>query len=386
MIKDYDSPIGFDTVSILIYMSFFMMSFLFCYLSERMYKKKKKWVGILWTSISILVLCILATLRSTTVGGDISVYLLPNFEKAITYSKFLDFYVVASSQMEVLFSLLVYLFAKIGSIKCLFFAIEFLVLTPVYYVLYKNRERCSITVGYIIYVFLFYNFSLSGMRQSIAMSMLFLATNFLLNREYLKLIFWSIIAILFHKGTIIALFLITLIIAFENRKSYKKMLSILMIILIVFFVLYNQFVNILANVFWLINPRYSFYIRTNITDNIMWSNIPNTDIVLKLGIVMLCVIFGHYKKSINKQDVSLLVFSLIGRYFVLLNARMYEALRIAYYFDIFTIILAANTVHQQKINMNKKILSICLIGLAFLYWIYFIMYIGGYKTNIFTFG
>lgn len=34
---------------------------------------------------------------------------------------------------------------------------------------------------------------------------------------------------------------------------------------------------------------------------------------------------------------------------------------------------------------SRRVLSFFLIIFAFLYWIYFIMYIGGYKTNIYIF-
>lgn len=380
-----DSHVGFDFNSIVIYMSFFVVSFIFCYLSERKYRKRKRQLGNFYAGISVLILCILAAVRSTSVGGDIMVYLLPNFERAITYSSFTEFYAVASVQMEFLFSLLVYCYAKIGNLSLLFFTIELLILVPLYYVLYKSKERCSITIAYIIYVFLFYNFSFSGMRQSIAMSMMFLAIYHLMNKDYIKLVFWSIIAILFHKGAVVPLVLITLILVFEKRKSYKKLLGILTVILLSFFVLYNQFANVLANVFLLISPRYSYYIQMYISPNIQWGNIPSTEIVMKLGIVMICALFGYYKKSGNIRNVSFLVFSLLGRYFVLLNARMYEALRIAYYFDVFSIVLVGNTVYQQRIYTNRRVLSICMVGLAFFYWIYFIMYIGGYKTNVFSF-
>ncbi|WP_172993961.1 EpsG family protein, partial [Lactobacillus helveticus] len=71
--------------------------------------------------------------------------------------------------------------AKAGSIRVTFFIIEFLIVTPIYIVLYLNRKNGSMAIGITLFLFLFYNFSLSGMRQSIAMSLFLLATYFLLN-------------------------------------------------------------------------------------------------------------------------------------------------------------------------------------------------------------
>lgn len=384
MKNSLNSQMGLDFSSILIYLSFFFMSFFFCYISERMFKKKKQ-LGLLSSTISIIILCLLSALRSTEVGGDINGYLLPNFKLATSYSNFRDFYSFTSVQIEILFSLLIYIFSKINNLMLLFFTIQLFVLAPVYFVLYKNRNHCSITTGYIIYIFLFYNFSLSGMRQAIATSFMYLSIDYLMNKRYLKFILLGFIAFLFHKGVIIPLVLITTILFFENKKLYKCLLTIGANILIVFFIFYNQFAKLLAKIFLYINPRYSYYIFTYLNESIHWNNIHMTEIVIKSGIVLCCIFFGYYRNKNNTRNISILVFSLLGRYFILLNARMYEALRVAYYFDIFSITLAGNTVYQLKIKSNKKIISFCLIMFSFFYWIYFIMYIGAYKTNLYTF-
>lgn len=183
------------------------------------------------------------------------------------------------------------------------------------------------------------------MRQAIATSFVYVAVDYLMNKKYLKFIFLGVLAFLFHRGAIIPLSLITLILFFENKKLYKYLLIIGTNILIIFFIFYNQFIDLLFKVFLSINPRYSYYIRTYLNNNIQWNNIPTTEIVMKFSIVFLCILFGHYRYKINIKNVSILAFSLIGRYFVLLNVRMYEALRVAYYFDIFCITLVSNTVY-----------------------------------------
>ena len=383
--ESVSAPLGFDINSVLIYLIFFGMSFGFVYGAERCFRKRKHRQGVVLIAIGIIVLCILAALRSTDVGGDISVYILPNFKIAKQYDSFFDFYNYSSNTMELLFSALLYLFARINSLSMLFFSIELLALIPIVYVLYKNINRCSITIGYIIYVFLFYNFSLSGMRQSIAMSFVLLAVYHFENHNLKQWILWGTVAVLFHTGSIIPLIVTFLMLHFENRRVYKKIIAGTILILIGFIVFYNQLSNILYNVFWIINPRYSYYIRTYMSKVFMWENIPSTEIVFKLGITVLCMLFGKYKKSDDKSNLSILAFSIIGRLIVVLNARMYEALRMAYYFDIFTPLLTAQTVRQIKGKNNRIIIGLFIVGLAFLYWIYFIMYIGGYHTNVYTF-
>ena len=385
MKDNLNSQMGLDFSSILIYLLFFFMSFFFCYISEQMFKKKKKQLGFLSSTISIIILCLLSALRSTEVGGDINGYLLPNFKLATSYNNFKDFYSFTSNQIEILFSLLIYIFSKINNLMLLFFTIQLFVLVPVYFVLYKNRNHCSIITGYIVYIFLFYNFSLSGMRQAIATSFMYLSIDYLMNKRYLKFILLGFIAFLFHKGVIIPLVVITTILFFENKKLYKCLLIIGANILIIFFIFYNQFAKLLSEIFLYINPRYSYYIFTYLNESIHWNNIHMTEAVIKSSIVLCCIFFGHYHNKDNIRNISILVFSLLGRYFILLNARMYEALRIAYYFDIFCITLVGNTVYQLKKRLNKRIIIFYLIVSSFLYWIYFIMYIGAYKTNIYIY-
>lgn len=385
MEKSYTTLNVLDINSVIIYLSFFLVSFLFCFFSEYCFKKNKKIFGWTCAFICVFVLCLLAALRDITVGGDIKVYLLPNFEIANKFSTFVDFFNVSSSQMEFLFSLIVYFCAKYTSLQCLFFLIEFLSIFPLYFVLYKNKENGALTFGFIVYTFLFYNFSLSGMRQSIAMSFVLLATYYLIKNRYKYFFLWGIVSCLFHSGAIIPIIFATIIFLVKDRRYFKKFLFIFGGILFLFFVIYNQVANVVASVFWIINPRYSYYIREYMTSKLIWSNIPNTEIIFKFGIVLLCYVFWKNKKTKKNQDVYILILSLLGRYFVLLNSRMYEALRIAYYFDIFMILLVSNTVEYLKLLYNKNGLKLILFIISFLYWIYFIMYIGGYGTNIYLF-
>ena len=88
MTNDYESQIGFDLNSIIIYVTFFSVSFLLCYLSEKHFKHKKNVEGFICASASVFVLCILAAFRATTVGGDIMVYLIPNYERVVNGCSF----------------------------------------------------------------------------------------------------------------------------------------------------------------------------------------------------------------------------------------------------------------------------------------------------------
>lgn len=374
-----------DIDSLIIYLICFFLTITSCKLSELMYKKKKKINGHIYAMITIMLPCILAAVRATSVGKDVEFYLIPNYNLACQTNSFMSFYLQASQQLEFLFSILVYVCAKLKNLYLLFFLIELFILLPIYIFLYKNREKISITLGITLYLFLFYNFSLSGMRQSIAMSFVLLAFNYYNNKKIFKSFIYTIIATLFHKSAVLIALIIFLIIFFENKKYYKKFIINIYILLIFVFITYNKFALTISNLLWNVSPRYSFYIIHYISNYINWNNIPTTEIVFKTNIVLISILYIYLFKKNNIKNITLTTLVILGRYFVLFNARFYESLRIAYYFDIFNIVLSGNILNSINKSENKIIYQWLTILLAFGYWIYFIMYIGGYQTHIYTF-
>ena len=64
----------------------------------------------------------------------------------------------------------------------------------------------------------------------------------------------------------------------------------------------------------------------------------------------------------------------------------YESMRIAFFFDMFLIPYAASIYSCPiKRKFDRCVVSIIVILPSFLYWLYFIMYKGGYGTNVFKF-
>lgn len=227
--------------SLIIYLLTFLIAIVLTFLAELILKgddinsnvkvsnNKSRLVALLLISLAVLLLSIIASLRAVTVGTDVTTYIINNFSYAQNSSNFFDFYngqimngiylAKISEVMEPLFALIIFVGAKAGSIGVTFFIIEFLIVTPIYIVLYLNRKNGSMAIGITLFLFLFYNFSLSGMRQSIAMSLFLLATYFLLNGSRWKAILLLVLAYFFHTSIMIVSIILFVVYFILDRKS-----------------------------------------------------------------------------------------------------------------------------------------------------------------------
>ena len=289
---------------------------------------------------------------------------------------------------EILFSVLLYWGGKLKNIGYIFFAIELLILLPLYYVLYKRRKEASMTLGMMIYLFLFYNFGLSGMRQSIAMSFIMLAYYYFSINERFRAIFWCIVAILFHTVAllVIPIYLFSLWIYQKPIRKRKKWYMAIATVFVLIFLFYRQIAGILARIVGIISGRYSYYISRYLQEysGVTLGNIHSTDLLCKSALILFFAVVFKCAHKYDDKAKYMVYLMLIGRYFVVFNAVFYESLRIAYFFDYFLIVFIPCMMNCVKRDLlNKIVFSVGLFIPVFLYWFYFIMKIGGYVTNIY---
>lgn len=382
-----------DLKSVLIYLFVFTISVFFAFVGEKGVKGRLALNGRLnasskvWITLSILPPCILAALRSNTVGFDFGTYIYNNFQYAIECkSGFLSFWHTMPMQVEILFAALIYLFAKAQALPALMFVIELLCLLPLYVAIIKQKNKMSLAFSLCIYYFLFYNFTLSGMRQGIAMSFLLLAYVCFENKETKKTIITLIIAALFHLSTLLILAFFILAYRIGKSKHYALSSILLFCVLLSALVLISKLSPFIARLAGSISGRYAFYIQEYISGTINLSDIPATDIIIKtllvLGTGVALIMTG---KLNQRNDKALFLMVLLGRYFVLFNSVFYESMRIAFYFDLFIVIFIPKVLKAFRSNAISKIgIAGASIVCASFYWLYFIMHIGAYGTAIYT--
>ena len=161
--------------------------------------------------------------------------------------------------------------------------------------------------------------------------------------------------------------------------------GIFAICVFILFLIADKLLFILVGIAGLVSGRYAYYLTEYIGSGTV-ENVPLTDFLCKLVLLVLITLWLVKTKKFSKRYQHFFWFVLMGRIFVLFNSVFYEAMRIAFYFDLFLILYVASIFCCFKQNTSNRYIATALIMLpSFLYWIYFIMYIGAYQTNIYTF-
>ena len=194
-----------------VYLIGFAVSVLLIALSE-----KKHWKIFFVCSVAALLIpCLIAGLREERVGTDVKVYIKPMFQVAyeadnikeyFNGSWFAEYRDMPISRFEYGFSLLIFVVTKLtGRMEAVLFAIAACVILPVFLALAKNRKNVPVWLGMLVFYLLFYNATLNMMRQWIAMGLMLLAFQFLLEKKYWATLILSAATLLFHYSAIIVL-------------------------------------------------------------------------------------------------------------------------------------------------------------------------------------
>ncbi len=204
-------------------------------IDKNLYQKK---IFFLFSLFSILIL--FSTLRGD-IGTDIGRY-----TKDYNYIRNLEIFSIIESfrylPYDYLYSGLYILFGNV--LRLDFWSIKFLVSLIFCFGFYHFSEKIkNYTIASIIFIpTLYLIFSFSLIRQAISISIGLYIITLLLNKDHKKLILTCLIAMLFHKYSIIYLIISTLVILIEKIEENKKIFIYLIyvfITLIIFSLLYK---------------------------------------------------------------------------------------------------------------------------------------------------
>lgn len=203
----------------LIYILVFGFSILLFWLSKHI---KKNWLRRLIILCAILVPSFLAGARDIGVGYDTSLYGASAYRWALAY----DFkkYISLFRDSYLFYSVWYFLFKISGTTFWAFFTTEFVI--EVLYVKaienYSRETKNDLWLGMALYYFVFFTYSMSLMRQSVAIAvMLFAYTRFLKNNNYKKYFLCCIISFCIHSTALICLFIVIVYKAFDKFLKYN---------------------------------------------------------------------------------------------------------------------------------------------------------------------
>lgn len=380
----------------MIYLACFLVSCVFLWLSE---KSKNQIASRVLAIIGILLPCVLAGLRADTIGTDVKVYVepmynaaketsgIPSYMNQKWYELWRYMYV---RDFEIGFSLLIFLIAKLGgSLGTVLFAIQVLIIVPMYLGLRKSRKQYPTCVGMLVFYCMFYNTSLNMMRQWIAMSIIFLGFTYLVGGSKKKYCAFLAVALLFHTSAIIGIVVLFIYVYSTKKREYVKIArfklhqSMVPIKVFVYGCIGLLSVNVI--VFILSKTGLSKYMGYIQGVNGIYL-LPN-QIILRLPIIVLLII--RWKRILKEDRLapfygSMMVLDLLASQLMSIN--MY-AFRIASYFSEYNVISFPALVYagNRKHRANRYVAFLYVLIYIVYYWIYYYAITGMHATYPYMF-
>lgn len=386
--------------SMLFYLIVFVVCIIGFYISEHLVKKQQKFSTI-FAFMSILIISLVAGLRGEDVGVDVKVYII-NYCQIAQYMKKLSD-VLNSSMLniggEIGFGLLLYICTRFKySVQLILFFIQLLTVYPIYKactLIKTKHEKFSITLGMATYLFLYFNNTLNNMRQSVAIAFMILGMSLItVNKKKIKNYIPFIIAIFFHKSSLIGIMLLAIIkYLYYNKKKMKKLPIFILNISIISIPLLIQSLYNLAVRLGLSNDHFDYYADVFIFRSIEknWFTEPfslySLAFVLFIILFSLVLIFGKekYKDENDNSDenfyTNIVLYGYLIYLIVLFSFKTMYGIRISIMLDMFNIIALPLTISHSKYKISK----IILVTLLILCWFILIIKLGWSGSHVYSF-
>lgn len=364
------------------YLSCFFISYIFLWLGTKKYRdiefKIKKFDMVL-IFIGLIIPALLAANRSPSVGSDVSYYVLPYFNRAVA-SKTLIECINKIGFKDIGYIYLNFIVSRFSSnIFWLFFAIEFIILIFLFLGNWNYRKLINPAFAMLIWYFLLYNMSLSTVRQSIALSIIYFATSLLIknnfkNKSIYKALILLALALLFH-FTAISACIIWIILYYLINNSKINKYQIFIIILFVTFsirVFANSFVNLILKIALVLGSKYSTWGFTSIYGNGASGYVT----LILMGIIVSAISLFLLLKKDNDETIkinkALFACNILYVFFMLLCSNITFIPRMMYYLQIlWCITLAQFERIFKKTKFNNFLSKFLIILVIMLFWYYY---------------
>lgn len=368
------------------YIICFIISTLFIYGATKKYKcyfhNDKKVKLMIYEKvmllIGILIPCILAALRDISVGSDVSFYVMPYFNRAIISSNFMS-YVKSTGSSDIGYLLLNYLVSRLtDSIGWLFFIIEFIILLCIFIGFWNFREKIQPWKCMIFFYLIFYNMTLSTVRQCIAIAICFCAVSFVIanqfkKRAFIKAVILIGIATTFHSTALITVLLILVsYLLYFNKISQYQVVLIGVFLGIIIRIGANYFISIVSKIASLFSIKYA---------NWKFLSVEGAGARGYLTVILLSVIVCIFNwiiiqkvndfhwKALYRILFSLNIIYLFGMMFI---SNITFVPRMLYYIQVMWCLpLGDVNVLFKKDRTNQVLGFFMVVFLVFMYWLYF---------------
>lgn len=319
--------------------------------SRSLYSTEKTYLRIIFIFLAILVM-----FRENSIGND-SIAYFRGFQRT---SEFGD------TRYETGFAVLLYLSKRISHYPYTIFITSGAIAMFLFYHLIEKYSKWFF-MSVILFVFLdFFELNMNIMRQGLAMGVICLSYKYLLNKKLFKFITIVLIATLFHSSAII--FLISWFI-YRLKLNFKN-LAFSLCGLIVAYIMFDL---VLANLFWGLD-QYEDYRETIYGEGGRIGALFQASIYILLLIIVLIIRRKIGTKKFTEHHLDgLFYLCFAGAGFLLISFNMSVVGRIAFYFNIFQLILIPNILKLTTEKRRLNYVIVLILALNIYKWTILIM-------------
>jgi len=313
---------------------------------------------IFWLFFLLFPLFIMVAFRSLNVGSDTLTYFrMYNNSSGIGLTQPYVGYT------EIGFQFINRLFNVFGFSFMLYqICYAFFVYLSIYIFLFKYSKNFSLSIFIFIALRVFF-FSMTGVRQMIAISIILYSLPYLINRKLLKFLIITTIAALIHNTAIVFIFIYFIPYKVFSKKTIVKLFFIMGITLLIF--------DNLIELFLILYPKYSTYLaRIESYDGLF--------VYVQFILVIMIFFFGYFvseKYNLRHSKENKIYFN--AALFSVLLALLATQINIAgrylkYFYMIYLIYLPAIFINNKR--SKYKLINSVFLFLLLVYYLIILVY------------
>lgn len=356
-----------------IYFASMIISCLFTYLGTR---KNDKYLNI-WIVLAIVIPCIVAGARDTSIGTDTMTYIVPLKNYANQVPNLARFMLYGNAEPG--FLLYVYFVTKwTNHLFWICFGIELFCMVFVYLALRDNGVGKYTWIGMLVFHLMFYSFTLNLVRQFMGLSVGLYSFKYIKSRKWKTYCFISILlTILIHRISFILLFIYPIYwlsvgktestsIIYKFFRKYRKLSRILIIFGACTVVLFAaQIITIVSVLF----NRFQGQVENIKVFSITWTNL--------LFMFPFVIIFFMYRRPLIEKNPDFGFYNLALIISVILwqlQGLSKESYRVTFYFQYFLVLMIPLCIKNIRVRSNRfALLCIFTISMVAYYINYFVI-------------
>ncbi len=307
------------------------------------------------------------------VGTDYQTYI--SIYDKVSRMNLHDFFLANNTFHEVGFFGLIKLSMLLTHGPYLMFALSSAFTIIFFYLGLKKYNPRYLGLTYFLYLMVIFPSTLNLVRQGLAISIVFYAITYLIDRNPKKFIFWILIAGLFHTSALLIMPLYFINKFVKENKSYGGIVIKTFLLSSVLYFLLPGVANVLSSTF--LFSKYEIYQTTQV---VAGNNLTFLLNAIVLGVIL---IFSRYLRKIDKNVMYYVPLVIIALTLSTVGFRSSFINRISLYLTPFILILITNLAAIFSDRLGKHIATGLVVAYGFIYF-YIAYYLLG-QSNLFPF-